>query len=98
MTNVSRNVVSDVLRCIALCTEQQQSLAKLPTHRPEDADKIKQHAANMLHEIEIELCHLAASFVSAPMSGRMFIPLPNAYTSEQDTNASRPAQLRFGRA
>ena len=37
MTNVSRNVVNDVLRCIAHCTEKQQALARLPARHDEAA-------------------------------------------------------------
>jgi hypothetical protein len=94
MTNVSRNVVNDVLRCIARCTEKQQALAMLPTHENEHAVAVKQHAEDMLKDIEIDLCNLAASFVAAPMSGRMFIPLPPEYVSEQEKHDSRHAQMR----
>jgi hypothetical protein len=37
MTNVSRNVVNDVLRCIARCTEKQETLARLPARHDEAA-------------------------------------------------------------
>jgi hypothetical protein len=93
MTNVSRNVVNDVLRCIARCTEKQQELHRLPA-RSEETASLKLKAEDMLKDIEIELCNLAASFVSAPMSGRMFVPLPNEYTSEVAAQESRHAQLR----
>jgi hypothetical protein len=93
MTNVSRNVVNDVLRCIARCEEHQQQLARLPA-RGEESAVLKLKAEDMLKDMEIELCNLAASFVSAPMSGRMFVPLPNEYTGETVAHESRHAQLR----
>ena len=92
MTNVSRNVVNDVLRCIAHCTEKQEALARLPA-RHEEAAAVKQHAEDALRDLEIDLCNLAASFVTAPMSGRMFIPLPNEYVGEAAAQESRHAQM-----
>jgi hypothetical protein len=35
MTNVSRNVVNDVLRCLARCAEKQEALARLPARHDE---------------------------------------------------------------
>jgi hypothetical protein len=93
MTNVSRNVVNDVLRCIAQCTAQQQALAAVQC-RHEEAATVKQQAEDMLKDMEITLCNLAASFVTAPMSGRLFLPLPNEYVDETQAQESRLAQLR----
>jgi hypothetical protein len=92
MTNVSRNVVNDVLRCIARCVEKQEALAQLPA-RHEEAAAVKQQAEDALRDLEIDLCNLAASFVTAPMSGRMFVPLPNEYVGEAAALESRHAQM-----
>jgi len=92
MTNVSRNVVNDVLRCLARCTEKQEAIARLPA-RQDEAAAVKQQAEDALRDIEIDLCHLAASFVTAPMSGRMFVPLPHEYVSESTAAESRHAQM-----
>jgi hypothetical protein len=92
MTNVSRNVVNDVLRCIARCTEKQEALARLPA-RLDEAAAVKQHTEDALSDLEIDLCNLAASFVTTPMSGRMFVPLPNEYVGEAATQESRHAQM-----
>ena len=78
MTNVSRNVVNDVLRCLARCAEKQEALARLPV-RHDEAAAVKQQAEDALRDLEIDLCNLAASFVTAPMSGLMFVPLQNEY-------------------
>jgi hypothetical protein len=93
MTNISRNVVNDVLQCIARCTEKQEALKRLPA-RHEEAVALKQQADDMLKDIEIDLCNLAASFVTAPMSGRLFIPLPCEFVDEQAAQESVVAQLR----
>ena len=92
MTNVSRNVVNDVLRCLARCAEKQEALARLPA-RHDEAAAVKQQAEDALRDLEIDLCNLAASFVTAPMSGRMFVPLPNEYVSEAAARESRHAQM-----
>lgn len=95
MTNISRNVVNDVLRCIELCSAKQNALAVMQC-KHEEATGIKQHAQDMLIDIEIALCNLAASFVTAPMSGRLFLPVPNEYIDETTAHESRFAQLRAG--
>lgn len=93
MTNISRNVVKDVLKCIERCTEMQEALKKLPS-RHEEAAALKQQADDMLKDIEIDLCNLAASFVTAPISGRLFIPLPCEFVDEHAAQESIVAQLR----
>jgi hypothetical protein len=91
MTNVSRNLVNDVLQCIKHCSEKQEELKRMPA-RNDEALRIR--ALDMLKDIEINLCNLAACFVTAPMSGRLFIPLPCEYVDEATAQQSRAAQLR----
>jgi len=93
MTSISRNLLNDVLQCIALCETKQTALQRLAA-RHEEAATIKQQAEDMLKEIEIELCSLAASFITAPMSGRLFVPLPSEFVDEQTAQDSVVAQLR----
>jgi len=88
MTNISRNVLSDVLRCVQRCGEHQKTLAA------GDRESAQQLAIDMLQDMEIELCNLAASLVTAPISGRIFIPLPPEYTDKQVQADSMHAQLR----
>lgn len=91
MTNISRNVVNDVLRCVRRCSEHQTTLAGLA---PKDKETAQALALDMLKDMEIELCNLAASLVTAPISGRMFIPLPTEYVDRQVQAESMHAQLR----
>ena len=88
----SSSSTSPVLRCIARCTEKQEALARLPA-RHDEAAAVKQHAEDALRDLEIDLCNLAASFVTAPMSGLMFVPLPNEYVGEAAAQESRHAQM-----
>jgi hypothetical protein len=92
MTNTSRNVVSEVLLCIQTCTDKQAELASIPAQQQETID-LKVRAGDMLQDIEIHLCKMAASLVTAPMSGRMFIPVPSEFVSEQAVYESRHVQL-----
>jgi hypothetical protein len=71
MTNISRNVLN-VIHCIDRCTEHKLALSELGRlHAGEDA--VLQRAQDMLLDMEIELCKLAASLVTAPISGRMLV-------------------------
>ena len=90
MTSVQGNVVQEVLGCIAACAEHQAALAA-----PEaDAQKLRERALDMLKDVEQKLCALAASCLTAPMTGRMFTPLPHEYVSESERRQSLEAQMR----
>lgn len=88
MTSVQGNVVQEVLACIATCSEHQAALA---AHEA-DAQKLRERALDMLKDVEQKLCALAASCLTAPMSGRMFTPLP--HVSEKERRQSLEAQMR----
>jgi hypothetical protein len=94
MTNISRNVLNDVLRCVQRCGEHQKTLGGLTA---QERDSAQQLAMDMLQDMEIELCNLAASLVTAPISGRIFIPLPPEYIDKQVQAESMHAQLRPAR-
>jgi hypothetical protein len=89
MTSVHGNVVQEVLGCIAICTKHQ---AELAVHEP-DLPKLRERALDMLKDVEQKLCALAASCLTAPMSGRMFTPLPHEYVSENNRRESLEAQM-----
>jgi hypothetical protein len=48
----------------------------------------------MLQDIEQELCNLAAEFITALISGRIFTPLPHEHLSEQQLLESLHAQMQ----
>ena len=93
MTNISQNVVSEVLLCIKKCTEKQTELACMPARQQETID-LNMRAEDMLQDLEVHLRKMAASLATAPMSGRMFIPLPSEFVSEEQAYESRHAQMQ----
>lgn len=90
MTSVHGNAVQEVLGCIAACSQHQ---AELGVHEP-DAQRLRERAQDMLKDVEQKLCSLAASCLTAPMSGRMFTALPHEYASEKERRLSLEAQMR----
>lgn len=80
----------DVLRCIERCGEHQATL----TQHTGDTEGLRERALDMLRDVEHELCTLAASFITAPMSGRMFTPLPHEYISEEERRESLYKQMQ----
>jgi hypothetical protein len=90
MTSCKANVVEAVLHRISKCGEHQEVLRQLPA----DAEQLRERAMDMLQDIEQELCELAAIFITAPMSGRIFTPLPHEHTSEQKLLESLQAQMQ----
>jgi hypothetical protein len=90
MTSCKANVVEAVLHRISKCGQHQEVLRQLPA----DAEQLRERVMDMLQDIEQELCELAAIFITAPMSGRIFTPLPHEHTSEQKLLESLHAQMQ----
>jgi hypothetical protein len=76
MTSCKGNVVEAVMQRISKCKEHQSVLRQLPA----DEEQVRERALDMLEDIEHELCNLAAMFITAPISGRIFTPLPHEHT------------------
>lgn len=89
--NVSRNVVHDILRCIERCDAHKKTLASRVAAGPQSAEL--ETTQEVIKEIEIDLCNLLASMVTAPLSGRMFIPIPSEYTGASAMQDSLEAQM-----
>jgi|LauGreDrversion2_3_1035106.scaffolds.fasta_scaffold00009_2 hypothetical protein len=90
MTSVQRNVLNELVACILTCTENQAALTTQET----DLLKLRERALDMFKDLEQKLCSLAASCITAPMSGRMFIALPLDYYSERERKQSLEEQMR----
>jgi hypothetical protein len=90
MTSCKGNVVEAVLQSIRKCGEHEATLS----HLPPDAEQLRERAIDMLQDIEQQLCELAAIFITAPMSGRIFTPLPHEHTDAQQQLESLHAQMR----
>ena len=104
MTNVQDNIVEHVLECISLVATYTNKFRKIPDNRSENkldkSDNKSEHenidrssVLDMLEEISILLCKLLATMITAPITGRMFTPLPSSKYSTEDLQASLQAQM-----
>jgi hypothetical protein len=92
MTSCKGNVVELVLQKIVNCSEMQKILQSMPANA--EAEQIRERAVDMLRDIEQQLCDLAATFITAPMSGRIFTPLPHEFATEQRLVQSLQDQMQ----
>ena len=46
--------------------------------------KFVEDTRELLEDVKIDLCNLASRLVTAPITGRMFLPLPVDYVSPED--------------
>jgi len=90
MTSCKDNVIEAVLKRISMCEEHQAVLKNLQG----DVEQVRERAMDMLQDIEQNLCKLAAEFITAPISGRIFTPLPHEHLSEQQLLESLHAQMQ----
>lgn len=90
MTSCKGNVVQAVLHTIKRCEEHAEALRQ----HPADAEKLRERSLDILLDVEQHLCELAAMFVTAPMSGRLFTPLPHEHLSEAERVLSLEQQMR----
>jgi hypothetical protein len=95
MTSIEGNVVDAILKCIRMVSEKQASMSAAQG----GAASVDAKAASveelreMLEDVKIDLCRLASLLVTAPITGRIFLPLPAAYVSAEDAQKSLRAQL-----
>jgi hypothetical protein len=90
MTSCKGNVVQAVLQAIERCDEHARTLRQLPP----DAESVRERALDIVQDLEQQLCQLAAMFITAPISGRIFTPLPHEYVSEAERVLSLEEQMR----
>ena len=109
MTSIEGNVVDAILKCIRMVSEKQASMsaaqggaasgdAKAASGDARAASGDAKAASveelrEMLEDVKIDLCRLASLLVTAPITGRIFLPLPAAYVSAEDAQKSLRAQL-----
>lgn len=91
MTSVEGNVVDAILKCIRMVSEKQaaMSAAQGGDAKATSVEELRE----MLEDVKIDLCRLASLLVTAPITGRIFLPLPAAYVSAEDAQKSLRAQL-----
>jgi hypothetical protein len=90
MTSCQGNIIEEVLKCITLCEQKKKTIEFMKA----DSEKIRQCSLELVKEIEERLCEMAAMFLLAPMSGRLFTPLPHENLKEEQIQQSLEAQMR----
>lgn len=90
MVNINNNVVENVLECLR-SIEMYKNKLKLCTLAP---PSIKEYYLDAFEELTIVLCRLITQLVTAPISGRMFIPLPASQCTHSDKQTSLTQQLQ----
>lgn len=98
MTSIEGNVVDAILKCIRMVCEKQASMSAAQGGDAKAASVDAKAASveelrEMLEDVKIDLCRLASLLVTAPITGRIFLPLPAAYVSAEDAQKSLRAQL-----
>jgi hypothetical protein len=90
MSTAEGSVVKEILNCIrAVCEKQRQLSSVAITQR----ERFIEETHETLEEVKINLCNLASMLVTAPISGRIFLPSPADYVSEETTMKSLCMQL-----
>ncbi|NBX17957.1 MAG: hypothetical protein EBR09_11385 [Proteobacteria bacterium] len=93
MSGVENNVMDSVLQCIRLLAEKQRVLAK----NDKGMESLNKEIQEVLFDVHIALCRLASTLVTAPITGRMFLPLPQSYVTPEEQQESLCAQLGLPR-
>jgi len=89
MTTVEDNVVDSILKCIRLVEEKHAMLGATE----KNTEAALEDARELLFDVRIALCRLASALVTAPITGRMFLPLPASYVTPEEAQASLRLQL-----
>lgn len=102
MTSVRNNVVSEILECIKILNSKKKQLDQISCtdscNNNSNAKKtcpIKAFCIDTFMELDEALSSLASSLITAPISGRMFIPLPPAYVTQEEKDKSLSKQLKL---
>ncbi len=90
MTSCKGNVMEVVLKCIELCDQSKNTIQNMGG----DSEKIRECAVEHFNDMEMHLCQMCAMFLGAPMSGRLFTPLPHENLNEEQLQQSLEAQMR----
>ena len=96
MTHMQDNIVQHVLNAIQVLETHAHTLEHMPHNTVDKAVAKHAHVQDMLQEINILLCNLVSVMVTAPITGRMFIPLPQSKTTSKAAEESMQMQLNGG--
>lgn len=90
MATVEGSVVKEILKCIRAVCEKQRLLSSVTDAQREG---FLEETRETLEEVKIDLCNLASLLVTAPITGRMFLPSPADYVSDETVMKSLCTQL-----
>jgi hypothetical protein len=90
MSAVEGSLGTAMLRCIGTISESQKRLSALT---PQQHERLLEDTHEILEDVRISLCNMLSLLVTAPITGRMFLPLPADSLSDQTIEASLCAQL-----
>ena len=93
MTRVQDNIVEHVLECIALLDTFTVKYRKSPNGKSEQDYVDRNSVLDMLEEISILLCKLLSTMITAPITGRMFTPLPSSKFNTDNLHSSAQEQM-----
>ena len=91
MSTVEGSVVKEILKCIRVVCEKQLQLSASATTT--QRERFIEETRETLEEVKINLCNLASMLVTAPITGRIFLPSPADYVSEETVMRSLCTQL-----
>jgi len=89
MTAAEDNVVDSILKCIRLVEEKHAMLGV----KDKSTKDVIEDARELLFDVRIALCRLASALVTAPITGRIFLPLPTSYVTPEEAQTSLRLQL-----
>lgn len=92
------NVVSEILQCIKIFNLKQVELERLICKESVINKKeccVKTFCLDAFLELDEALSSLASHLITAPITGRMFIPLPPAYVTQEEKDKSLSQQLKL---
>ena len=100
LASIEGIMVQSILKCIHMVSEKQMLLSSIQEQLGckvldcnATCSKFVEDRRKLLEDVKIDLCNLTSRLVTAPITGRMFLPLPVDYVSPEDTQKSLHAQL-----
>lgn len=89
MANIGGNVVQNVLDCMQIVDKHMNSIR----NSSKQGEALKELCVDALEEVTVALCKLLGLLITAPISGRMFVPLPASHFDAAAKEKSLQKQL-----
>ena len=89
MANTSGNVVEHVLECMQVVDKHMTNIR----NSNKKDETLKELCVDALEEVTVALCKLLGLLITAPISGRMFVPLAASHFDAAAKEKSLQEQL-----